>query len=259
MTEIVRVFDAPRERLWRAWTDPDELVRWWGKRGWTAQRDSLVLDVRPGGELRIVSVSDAGARDDQRRASGTRSSSPSGWPSGRRRAPASVVTFTDLGDGRTEMRFNTSTEMTGRAAAGFRSGLDRLAELLEPNQEPPMNITGVDFICMPTDDFEASVKFYEETLGLPRGKQWGEHPGMEFQAGNLTLAIMESTSSARSSSPTRCPSRFQVDDVAAAKAELEAKGVEFAGDIIDSGTCHQAIFKDPGGNALDLHHIYARR
>ena len=47
--------------------------------------------------------------------------------------------------------------------------------------------------------------------------------------------------------------------MAAAKAELEAKGVEFAGDIIDSGTCHQAIFKDPGGNALDLHHIYARR
>ncbi len=52
-------------------------------------------------------------------------------------------------------------------------------------------ITGVGFICLPTNDFEASVKFYEETLGLPRGKQWRNMPGIEFQAGNLTLAIMQ--------------------------------------------------------------------
>ena len=120
-------------------------------------------------------------------------------------------------------------------------------------------ITGVDFICLPTDDFEASVKFYEETLGLTRGKQWGEHPGMEFQAGNLTLAVMDSKFFGQEFTPHSLPVAFQVDDVAAAKAELEAKGVEFLGDIIDSGSCHQAIFKDPAGNTLDLHHIYARR
>jgi predicted enzyme related to lactoylglutathione lyase len=118
-------------------------------------------------------------------------------------------------------------------------------------------ITGVDFICLPTNDFEASVKFYEETLGLPRGKQWGEHPGMEFQAGNLTLAIMDSEFFGQEFKPHSLPVALQVDDVPAAKEALEAKGVQFRGEIIDSGTCHQAIFLDPAGNALDLHHIYA--
>ena len=41
--------------------------------------------------------------------------------------------------------------------------------------------------------------------------------------------------------------------------ELEAAGVEFVMDTIDSGVCHQAIFRDPAGNLLDLHHRYAPR
>ncbi len=118
-------------------------------------------------------------------------------------------------------------------------------------------ITGVDFICLPTDDFEASVKFYEETLGLPRGKQWGNMPGIEFQAGNLTLAIMDPKPFGQEFSPHSLPVALQVDDVQAAREELEAKGVQFLGDIIDSGVCHQLMFKDPGGNTLDLHHRYA--
>ena len=46
-------------------------------------------------------------------------------------------------------------------------------------------------------------------------------------------------------------------DVAAARAELEAKGVEFEGDILDTGVCHMAFFRDPDGNALMLHRRYA--
>jgi len=118
-------------------------------------------------------------------------------------------------------------------------------------------ITGVDFVALPTNDFEASVRFYEETLGLPRGKQWGKMPGMEFQAGNLTLAVMEPTAFGQEFKPHSMPLALQVDDVAAARADLEAKGVEFVGETIDSGVCHQALFKDPGGNTLDLHHRYA--
>ncbi len=134
MAEIVRVFDAPPERLWRAWTDPDELVRWWGKRGWNARRDSLVLDVREGAAFRIESVSDDGAEmvnegvwhevvEPERLAFGPADG-----------GAMSVVTFTDLGDGRTEMHFRTTGTMTGRARAGFESGLDRLAEMLDHDQ-----------------------------------------------------------------------------------------------------------------------------
>jgi predicted enzyme related to lactoylglutathione lyase len=53
------------------------------------------------------------------------------------------------------------------------------------------------------------------------------------------------------------PLAFHVDDVEAARAELQEKGVEFRGDILDSGVCHQAFFSDPDGNMLALHHRYA--
>jgi hypothetical protein len=57
--------------------------------------------------------------------------------------------------------------------------------------------------------------------------------------------------------PHTHPIALRVDDVAAAKSELESRGVEFKTDIIDSGVCHQAIFEDPDGNSLDIHHRYA--
>ena len=50
---------------------------------------------------------------------------------------------------------------------------------------------------------------------------------------------------------------LHVDDVAAARAELEAKGVEFLGDTFDTGVCHMANFTDPDGNVLMLHRRYA--
>ncbi len=57
--------------------------------------------------------------------------------------------------------------------------------------------------------------------------------------------------------PHAFPVEFHVDDFEAAKAELESRGVEFRGEPIDSGVCHQAFFKDPDGNTLAIHHRYA--
>jgi predicted enzyme related to lactoylglutathione lyase len=51
---------------------------------------------------------------------------------------------------------------------------------------------------------------------------------------------------------------LQVDDVEATRKRLEAEGVEFRGEIIDSGVCHQTFFADPDGNPLGLHHRYAK-
>ncbi len=50
---------------------------------------------------------------------------------------------------------------------------------------------------------------------------------------------------------------LQVEDVEAARKELEAKGVEFSGDTFDTGVCHMALFRDPDGNDLMLHRRYA--
>lgn len=119
------------------------------------------------------------------------------------------------------------------------------------------HITGVDFVTVPARDFGESARFYESVLGLSPGKRWGAMPAQEFQAGQLTLAVMDPTAFGQEFHPHRLPIAFRVDDVATARAELEAKGVRFLGETIDSGVCHQALFLDPAGNALDLHHRYA--
>lgn len=118
-------------------------------------------------------------------------------------------------------------------------------------------ITGVDFVTVPAKDYEESARFYGEVLGLPFVKRWGEMPAGEFQAGNLTIAVMDPTAFGQEFKPHTAPLALQVDDVPAARARLEERGVRFVSDLIDSGVCHQALFLDPAGNVLDIHHRYA--
>lgn len=118
-------------------------------------------------------------------------------------------------------------------------------------------LNGVDFIAFPTRDWEAARKFYGETLGLPFGKQWGDMPAGEFETGTVTIALLQVDAFGIDFDPHRTPLEFHVDDFDAAKAELESRGVEFVSDVIDSGVCKQAIFRDPDGNALAIHHRYA--
>ena len=119
-------------------------------------------------------------------------------------------------------------------------------------------ITGVDFVCIPTRDHDRAVEFYGGTLGLETRKRWGDMPATEFQVGNLTVAVMDpSAFGMPEPTPNSVPIAFRVDDVEATRDELKAKGVKFAMEMIDSGVCHQAIFSDPDGNPLALHHRYA--
>jgi len=101
--------------------------------------------------------------------------------------------------------------------------------------------------------------FYGETLGLPFVKRYGTKPGAEYQAGNVTLAIMRTEDFGGTFSPNAMPVALQVADVAAAREQLEAKGVRFVSETFDSGVCWQAICLDPDGNPLSLHHRYAPR
>ena len=82
-------------------------------------------------------------------------------------------------------------------------------------------------------------------------------PAGEFETGNLTLALLQTDAFGIDFQPNNVPIEFHVDDVAAARAELESRGVEFRGEILDSGVCHQTFFSDLDGNALALHHRYA--
>jgi predicted enzyme related to lactoylglutathione lyase len=120
-------------------------------------------------------------------------------------------------------------------------------------------VTGVDFVTIPTQEFDASVEFYGTTLGLERSVYRPERAFAEFETGTVTLSVVIAERIGFEFAPTRNPLALHVDDVEAARATLESRGVEFAGDTFDTGVCHMAFFADPAGNALMLHHRYAKR
>jgi predicted enzyme related to lactoylglutathione lyase len=118
-------------------------------------------------------------------------------------------------------------------------------------------ISGVDFVTVFVKDYPEAEKFYGEVLALPQSAQYGRTPGGEFETGTLTLQVMDAEAIGRDFQPSTHPIAFHVDDVAASRAELESRGISFLADTIDSGVCHMAIFEDPSGNTLMLHHRYA--
>lgn len=121
-------------------------------------------------------------------------------------------------------------------------------------------VTGVDFVSVPTQDLERAVAFYGTTLGLRRSMYRPERNFAEFETGTVTLTLLDpermGTGSFR---PNANHVALHVEDVAAARATLEQRGVTFAGETFDTGVCHMAFFADPDGNALMLHHRYAPR
>ena len=122
-----------------------------------------------------------------------------------------------------------------------------------------MKVTGVDFITVPTRDFEKAEEFYGTVLGLPCSTRWGKMPAAEFETGTLTIAVMQSDAFGLEFQPHTHPIALHVEDVEGARAELESRGVSFQAETMDSGVCHMAHFADPDGNALMLHHRYAPR
>jgi catechol 2,3-dioxygenase-like lactoylglutathione lyase family enzyme len=118
-------------------------------------------------------------------------------------------------------------------------------------------ITGVDFVTVFVDDFAAATDFYGTKLGLECSADYGKTPGAEYETGSLTLQVMHAKSIGREFQASTHPIALHVDDVAAARAGLEAQGVTFFGETIDSGVCHMAIFPDPDGNLLMFHNRYA--
>ncbi len=81
----------------------------------------------------------------------------------------------------------------------------------------------------------------------------------EFETGNLTLSVYDAEAMGLPHHANPNPIALHVEDVAAARASLQERGVAFNGETLDTGVCHMAFFADPDGNALMLHHRYAPR
>jgi catechol 2,3-dioxygenase-like lactoylglutathione lyase family enzyme len=110
-----------------------------------------------------------------------------------------------------------------------------------------MQVERIDFIALPVEDLARADAFYGETLGLARNPNTSGERWVEYETGNLTLALSTFGGSVA----------LGVPDVGDARGELEQREVEFAMDTFDSGVCNGAPFVDPDGNRLQLHHRYA--
>ena len=114
-----------------------------------------------------------------------------------------------------------------------------------------MHVEHVDFVSFLTADIPRAKEFYSDVLGLELETE-GESD-MEFRAGQVTLDIFDPSSIGQPFAPSPAGLALRVADVDEARAELEAKGVVFDGETIETSVCKQAWFKDPDGNALMLH------
>ena len=137
---ITRVFDAPRERVWQEWTEPERFADWFGGSEAEVPLSTISMDVRPGGSWRATMFADAGRREihwsgeflevvEPERLVLTFCDQP-----GEDAYELVTVVLTDLGDGRTEMLFEQRGSMSAEAYKGAESGwstfFDRIAERL---------------------------------------------------------------------------------------------------------------------------------
>ena len=117
-----------------------------------------------------------------------------------------------------------------------------------------MDVERVDFVSVLTQDIPRAKAFYGDVLGLEVESE-GESD-MEFRLGQVTLDVFDPSSIGQQFAPSPAGIAIRVPDVDAARAELEAKGVRFDGETIETSVCKQAWFKDPDGNSLMLHRRY---
>jgi catechol 2,3-dioxygenase-like lactoylglutathione lyase family enzyme len=120
-----------------------------------------------------------------------------------------------------------------------------------------IDVQRVDYIRVPVKDIEAARLFYGEVLGLEENPNSPGGDWIEYEAGNVTLAVMTPHTHDYEFSPLPVGTlALRVPDVADAKAKLEAAGVQ-VNEMWDSGKCHGAGVSDPSGNTILLHHRYA--
>ena len=114
-----------------------------------------------------------------------------------------------------------------------------------------MNIERLDFVNIATRDVERSHAWYRDIFGL------AEDPNNpdELTAGQVTLTFWEPEKEGIEFKPNIAGFALRVDDIEAAKAELDEKGVQIVGQG-DTGVCNMVVCVDPDENAVILHRRY---
>jgi uncharacterized protein YndB with AHSA1/START domain len=136
---ITRVFDAPRELVWKEWTEPVCFADWFGGTESEVPLSTVSMDVRPGGLWRLTMFADPGRREIRWKGEYREVVEPDRLVFTISDQPDEVyelvsVVLTDLGGGRTEMLFEQRGRMTSdqyeAAGQGWSGFFDRIAERL---------------------------------------------------------------------------------------------------------------------------------
>jgi uncharacterized protein YndB with AHSA1/START domain len=136
---VTRVFDAPRERVWREWTEPEAFADWFGGTESEVPLDSVTMDVRPGGAWRATMYAGPERREirwwgEYREVDAPERLVFTVSDRADDRYELVTVVLADLGDGRTEMRFEQRgwmrPEQYERTKQGWGGFFDRIAERL---------------------------------------------------------------------------------------------------------------------------------
>jgi uncharacterized protein YndB with AHSA1/START domain len=131
--DFTRVFDAPRPLVFRCMIEPEHLTHFWGPKGTSAPLERIRVDPRPGGVFETVMVSDAGEYPTHATYVEVTEPERLVWTESHSGMTVTAI-FTDVGDGRTEVRIHQTNvpEMfrSPQAQAGFLTSLDRFADYL---------------------------------------------------------------------------------------------------------------------------------
>jgi uncharacterized protein YndB with AHSA1/START domain/catechol 2,3-dioxygenase-like lactoylglutathione lyase family enzyme len=276
---VERVFNASRDRLWQAMTEPTLVAQWWGR------GNKLVierLEVERGGHWRFVEHAAEGIHGFEGRFREVRPPERLGqtfeWDGMPGYVAVNTMTLEDLGDSRTKLvsvsLFHTTQERDSMLSSGMEEGmnqsyavLDRLLAAMGDDVVPlaahgpsSLAVKKVAFTMYPITDVARARKFYEGTLGLEVGMAGGQG-GMHWieydLPGGGCLALTNATGEEPSATAGGTIA-LEVVDLTRLMGELKAKGVLFKSDVIRGPRCRMAVCLDSEGNSILLHQLDPR-
>jgi predicted enzyme related to lactoylglutathione lyase len=120
-----------------------------------------------------------------------------------------------------------------------------------------IGVERVDYIRVPATDIDEAKRFYGEVIGLRENPNSPDEDWIEYEVGNVTLAVMTPHTHDYEFEPLPPATiALRVPDVAEAKAKLQSAGLD-VGEMWDSGKCRGVGVTDPAGNRILLHRRYA--
>ncbi len=272
---IERTFNASRERVWRAMTDPALVARWWGR------GNQLVVErfeVERGGHWRFVEHSPEGVHGFEGRyrevVAPERIVQTFEWDGMPGFVAVETMTLEALAAERTRLvsvsLFHTKEERDGMLNSGMEGGvnqsyeaLDRVLEALEGDGDPTrakraaLAIKKMAFSYYPILDAKRARKFYEETLGLEVGMHgsFNETHWIEYDLPGGGCVALTNAGAEKPSAEAGGTIALEVADLDALMQHLKDQGVIFKSDVIKGPHCRMAVCLDSEGNSLLLHQL----